>query len=217
MKRILFATAIAAAAACSIGSAQAAQVGVSVGFAAPGAYGRVDIGRFPTPALVSRSPVVVGARLAVRDPLYLWVPYEHRVRWADYCASYGACGQPVYFVDDGWYRQNVYSYAPRPVGYWYGGRPYYPNGYWRDGDRDDRRWHDRDDWRDHDHDHGHDGDGHPYRPYYPYPPGPPGSHGGNGGGNGDGSPGGGNGGGNGSPGGGNGGNGGWHHGNGHGY
>lgn len=195
MKRILIASALAAAAAFSTAPAHAVQVGVSLGFAAPGAYGRVDIGRFPGPALISRQPVVVGAPLAVREPVYLWVPYEHRVRWNDYCASYGACGLPVYFVDDGWYRDHVIRYAPRPVVYegyyggyrggydggyyggYYGGRPYYPNGYyWHD--RDDRWRHDRD--GDHDHDHDHDGDGHPYRPYYPYPPGPPGSHGGDG-------------------------------------
>jgi hypothetical protein len=91
MKRILFATALAAAAALSAVPAHAAQVGVSIGFAAPGAYGRVDIGRFPAPRLWSREPVIVGARLAVREPVYLWVPNEHRANWTRWCASYGAC------------------------------------------------------------------------------------------------------------------------------
>ncbi len=86
--------------------AQAGDVGVSIGFSQPGVYGRVDIGRYPQPVLVAPQPVVIG-RPVYREPVYLWVPPGHRHDWRRHCGQYGACGAPVYFVQDGWYRQNV--------------------------------------------------------------------------------------------------------------
>jgi hypothetical protein len=45
---------------------------------------------------------------AVRvEPVYLWVPPGHRKHWSKHCAQYGACGAPVYFVQDRWYREHV--------------------------------------------------------------------------------------------------------------
>ena len=87
-------------------AAQAADVGVSIRIAQPGVYGRIDVGRFPEPVLVMPSPVVV-QRQVVREPVYLWVPPGHRRHWSRHCAQYRACGAPVYFVDDGWYRSHV--------------------------------------------------------------------------------------------------------------
>jgi hypothetical protein len=87
-------------------AAQAADVGVSIGFSQPGVYGRVDIGRYPHPVLIAPQPVYVG-RPAYREPVYLWVPPDHRRYWKRHCSRYGACGAPVYFVEDGWYRRNV--------------------------------------------------------------------------------------------------------------
>lgn len=87
--------------------AQAADVGVSIGFSQPGVYGRVDIGRYPQPVLVAPQPVYIG-RQVYREPVYLWVPPAHRHDWRRHCGYYRACGAPVYFVEDGWYRQNVY-------------------------------------------------------------------------------------------------------------
>jgi hypothetical protein len=87
-------------------SARAADVGVSIGFSQPGVYGRVDIGRYPQPVLIAPQPVYVG-RPVYREPVYLWVPPAHRVDWRRYCNRYGACGAPVYFVDDGWYQRTV--------------------------------------------------------------------------------------------------------------
>ncbi|MFG6460343.1 hypothetical protein ACG04Q_02090 [Roseateles sp. DXS20W] len=87
-------------------SAQAGDVGVSIGFSQPGVYGRVDIGRYPQPVLVAPQPVYVG-RPVYREPVYLWVPPAHRHDWRRHCGHYGACGAPVYFVQDGWYRQHV--------------------------------------------------------------------------------------------------------------
>jgi hypothetical protein len=37
----------------------------------------------------------------------MWVPPGHQKKWRRYCGRYGACGVPVYFVQDGWYQENV--------------------------------------------------------------------------------------------------------------
>ncbi|MGM9485320.1 hypothetical protein ACS5PN_29305 [Roseateles sp. NT4] len=128
------------AAVTALPSAQAADVGVSIGFSQPGVYGRVDIGRYPQPVLVAPQPVFVGRPVYRAQPVYLWVPPEHRRDWRRHCYHYGACGAPVYFVEDGWYRQNVIVHRERD---------------WR---RDD--WHhDHGRGHGHGHDHGH-GHGH---------------------------------------------------------
>ena len=118
-----------------------AQVDLSIGV--PGVYGRIDIGGGePPPQTIYRQPIVVdrGPRYEAA-PLYLHVPPDHARNWRRYCRAYDACGRPVYFVRDDWYR-NVY--APR----------------YRESHRpDDRRGHDDgprgDDHRGRD-DHGHD-------------------------------------------------------------
>lgn len=99
-------TTLAMAGWAALPHAQAADVGVSIGFSQPGVYGRVDIGRYPAPVLIAPQPVIIG-RPQAREPLYLWVPPGHRRDWRHHCRAYGACGAPVYFVDDGWYRQTV--------------------------------------------------------------------------------------------------------------
>lgn len=123
--------------------AQAADVGVSIGFSQPGVYGRVDIGRYPQPMLIAPQPVYVG-RPVYREPVYLWVPPEQRRDWRRHCGHYGACGAPVYFVQDNWYRQNVVVHRER------------------DWDRDDRHDHHRGHGHGHDRGHGH-GHGHGHR------------------------------------------------------
>ncbi|WP_422010186.1 hypothetical protein [Roseateles sp.] len=133
---------LALAGAAAAPAAQAADVGVSIGFSQPGAYGRVDIGRFPQPVLVAPQPVIIG-RPAYREPVYLWVPPAHRRDWRHNCYRYNACGAQVYFVEDNWYRHNVAVRQDRRE---------------RHGPPPDRR-HDRDDHRDrHDHDDRRDDD-----------------------------------------------------------
>ncbi len=44
------------------------------------------------------------------EPVYLRVPPGHRKNWGKHCRKYGACGQPVLFVQDRWYSD---VYAPR--------------------------------------------------------------------------------------------------------
>ena len=110
----------------------ASEVGVSVNVAQPDFYGRVEIGNLPPPQLVYAQPIVVQPLPAhvSSPPIYLHVPPGHAKNWYKHCARYNACGQPVYFVQETWYRQ---QYVPA------------------------MQHHGRDD--DHDHDHGH-GNGH---------------------------------------------------------
>lgn len=123
-------------------SAASAGVGVSVSIGQPGFYGQLDIGDYyPRPQLVFAEPRVVFFEPAYRyaPPIYLRVPPGHRNKWSRYCGNYGACGRPVYFVQDNWY-SNVY--APRYTSFHRHGDDghRYDRDYW---DRNDRRGGDR--------------------------------------------------------------------------
>ena len=131
--------------------AQAADVGVSIGISQPGVYGRIDIGRFPQPQVIMEQPVIIRPHRHAQPvaPMYLWVPPGHQKRWSQYCGRYNACGAPVYFVQDRWYREQG------------------PGRRWEDGRRNDREphWDDRRDrpngnegghGRDRGHGRGHD-------------------------------------------------------------
>lgn len=100
-------------AACAVGlPVAAADVGVSIGFDQPGVYGRIDIGRVPQPPVVlyPQPLVIAPTPVAVhRQPIYLHVPPGHAKNWRKHCGRYHACAQPVYFVQQGWYRD---VYAP---------------------------------------------------------------------------------------------------------
>jgi hypothetical protein len=107
MKR-LFAVMLAAMAAAPV--SYATDVGVTVEISQPGVYGRIDIGRFPQPAVVVPQPVIIAPpppSVVRPQPIYVWVPYGHRKNWAKYCRQYNACGYPVYFVRHDWYREHV--------------------------------------------------------------------------------------------------------------
>ena len=106
MKKAIFVAALAAASL----QALAADVGVSVQISQPGVYGRIDIGAFPQPVVVMPRPVVIHRPVVVvaqPQPIYMWVPPGHRKDWRRHCGAYGACGVPVYFVQDQWYDQQV--------------------------------------------------------------------------------------------------------------
>lgn len=135
-------TAALAAAALSLhgpASAGGVDVGVSVQISRPGVWGRVDIGRFPQPAVVLPQPVIVlpppqpaGVAIAAPpppQPVYMWVPPGQRMNWHRYCARYGACGVPVYFVRHDWYARHV-----QPREHWEDQR----RGHWRERDGDRR-------------------------------------------------------------------------------
>jgi hypothetical protein len=113
MKRIL-ACAVLTAGLTSI--AAAADVGVSIQFAEPGVFGRVDIGQFPQPQVIVARPVMIEPAppaMPPPEPLYLWVPLEHRQHWERYCRQYHACGHPVYFVNHVWYKNHVMAHRER--------------------------------------------------------------------------------------------------------
>lgn len=108
MKRILFASALAALAAPTL----AADVGVSVSIGQPGFYGQIDIGNYPRPQVIYAEPVIIQRAPVgvVRQPVYLHVPPGHARDWSKHCYRYDACGRPVYFVQDRWYNE---VYVPR--------------------------------------------------------------------------------------------------------
>lgn len=106
-----------AAAVLAGGSAHAANVGVSVSIGQPNFFGRIDIGNAPRPELIYAQPVVYQPApvAVVRQPIYLRVPPGHERNWGRYCAQYAACGQPVYFVKDTWYRDTYVPHYRRTV------------------------------------------------------------------------------------------------------
>jgi len=108
-------------------------VGVSIDISQPGVYGRIDIGRFPQPAVIVQQPVIIYRHAAPPPPIYLWVPPGHQKHWSKHCRDYNACGVPVYFVQDRWYQDHVMRDAGRPP----------ERGERRDYGRDDRGDHDR--------------------------------------------------------------------------
>ncbi len=87
----------------------AADVAVSVQVGQPGFYGRIDIGRFPQPQVIYPQTIIIQEvpRAIVQAPIYLRVPPGHQKKWGKHCHRYQACGQPVYFVQDQWYRTHV--------------------------------------------------------------------------------------------------------------
>lgn len=107
MKHLL----LGAALATLVGSTLAANVGVSVSIGQPGFYGRIDLGNTPQPQVIYAQPVIIQSAPIgyVRQPIYLRVPAGYEKNWDKHCRKYSACGQPVYFVQDNWYRN---EYAP---------------------------------------------------------------------------------------------------------
>lgn len=103
---------IAAAVATALFSTPlfAADVGVSVSIGQPGFYGQLDLGGHPPPRVLYRQPRVIERGYIERDPIYLRVPPGHARNWRRHCHEYDACGERVYFVQDGWYNN---TYAPR--------------------------------------------------------------------------------------------------------
>ena len=87
-------------------------VGVSINLAAPGVFGRIELGgNEPPPQLVYAQPVLVAPpAYAPPPPVYLYVPPDHQRDWRHHCREYNACGVPVYFVREDWYHRD---YEPR--------------------------------------------------------------------------------------------------------
>ncbi len=109
MKNILIAAALFGA-ACA-GAPALAQTTININLGQPNFYGPLDLGGFAPPPVYSRQPIVVERQARyVGQPVYLRVPEGHRKHWNKHCRAYNACGQQVFFVQDGWYNN---TYAPR--------------------------------------------------------------------------------------------------------
>ncbi len=150
MKALILSAALAAASFPAL-----AQTNVSISIGQPGFYGRIDLGdgyrSYGPPPVYVAEPVIIERRHRVRaEPVYLRVPPGHRKNWSKHCRKYGACGQPVLFVQDRWY-SDVYAPRYREV--------HYRERYDDRGGRGHDRHHDRGHGRDHDRGHGH-GKGH---------------------------------------------------------
>jgi hypothetical protein len=92
-------------------TATATDVGVSINIAQPGFYGRIDLGAVPPPVVYAQPVLIQSAPYPVpAQPIYLHVPPGHERHWSRHCREYNACGAPVYFVRDDWYRR---EYAGR--------------------------------------------------------------------------------------------------------
>ncbi len=91
--------------------AQAADVGISVSIGQPGFYGQLDLGGYAQPPVVYPEPVTIVRGMPMdRPPIYLRVPPNQIKHWRKHCREYNACGERVFFVEDGWYNR---EYAPR--------------------------------------------------------------------------------------------------------
>jgi hypothetical protein len=90
--------------------AVAADVGVSINVGQPGFYGQIDIGNVSRPQVLYAQPVWVQRRPVEIEPIYLRVPPGHEKKWSKHCARFNACGRPVYFVRDDWYRNTYVPY-----------------------------------------------------------------------------------------------------------
>jgi hypothetical protein len=102
MKKILFPLA-ATLLMMTVSYSHADNVSISVG--QPGFYGRIDVGGYPAPQLIYSQPVFAQGAPYGGSPVYLYAPPKHIHHWDKYCRRYGACGAPVYFVQDRWYKQ----------------------------------------------------------------------------------------------------------------
>lgn len=144
MKKLFAALALVSAA---VAAPAFSAVGVSIRIGEPGFYGQLDIGDY-RPRVIYRDPVVIYRQYSRLSPIYLHVPREHSRDWRRYCGRYDACGRPVYFVQDDWYR-DVYIPAYRNR-HSHDRRDNRRDDRWDNGRdrRDDRRDNRRDDRRD---------------------------------------------------------------------
>jgi len=122
MKHFLFSLAVV-----TVTQAAVAGVDIAVSIGQPGYYGQIELGAMPPPPVIYAAPVIIQPTpIAVMvPPVYLRVPPAHYLNWHHYCGQYHACGRPVYFVNDNWYRN---TYAPH-----YRHPP--PKHYYREPDR----------------------------------------------------------------------------------
>ena len=115
LKRISCAALVVASLAAQ---AFATDVGVSVSVSQPGFYGQINIGDVPRPQVIFAQPVIIqrAPQYVPVPAIYLHVPPGHEKNWNKHCKEYGACGRPVYFVRDDWYRTVYVPHSSRGGG-----------------------------------------------------------------------------------------------------
>lgn len=106
MKHLLIAALMAAASLPAL----AADARLSISLGDPRFYGRIEIGDYPQPRVIYRHPIMIEQRSDRPSPIYMRVPPGHAKHWDKHCREYHACGERVFFVQDGWYNRD---YAPR--------------------------------------------------------------------------------------------------------
>lgn len=81
-----------------------------------GLYGRIDVRGTPPPLIYAQPVVARGPADRSRPPVYLYVPPGQVRKWAQNCARWQACEQPVYFVrvDDSPSRLGNWKKTQRP-------------------------------------------------------------------------------------------------------
>jgi len=106
MKRLLFASALVAAATAAFAGDN--QDHASIG--QPDYYGRLDFGDYPQPQVINRHPIAIEQVPTNRRPVYLRVPPGQTKNWRKHCREYNACGERVFFVQDNWYNRDYASH-----------------------------------------------------------------------------------------------------------
>ena len=124
-----------------------ANIGVEINLGHPDFYGQVEIGNMAPPPVIYAQPVVIQGSAYGVQPLYLRVPPDHANNWRRYCGEYNACGRPVYFVKDDWYRE---TYAPQ---YRHDHYDEHHDDHHHDDDHHDHGHHHDDEDEHHHHDH----------------------------------------------------------------
>lgn len=100
-------------------------------------YGPVQLVGVQRPQVINMEPVMVEPAprgVMLPPPLYLHVPPGYERHWNFRCHEFHACGRPVYFVREEWFRR---VYAPyrheHPDDGWRRRREWQEN-HWRGGD-----------------------------------------------------------------------------------
>lgn len=107
MKRQLFAFALCAFTTPLF----AADVGLSISIGDPNFFGSIKIGNAIRPEVIFRDPIIITKprRHERLEPIYLRVRPGHEKHWRKHCHEYHACGRPVFFIRDTWYRKRYES------------------------------------------------------------------------------------------------------------
>jgi hypothetical protein len=64
--------------------------------------------------VVVAQPIIITGTVGQQRPLYLYVPPGHQKNWKKHCGQYGACGQPVYFVQESWVQERYDERQGKP-------------------------------------------------------------------------------------------------------